>query len=56
MRYLLLLIIGVLLFTSCTQDTFDIVIRNGTVYDGTGKEGEKLDVAINGARIVKNFA
>ena len=29
-----------------------IVIRNGTVYDGTGAEGRLADVAINGGRIV----
>src|SRR5205807_6020006 len=31
---------------------FDVVIKNGTVYDGTGSEGRKADVAIRGDRIV----
>src|SRR5436853_3548660 len=31
---------------------FDVVIKNGTVYDGTGSEGHKADVAIRGDRIV----
>jgi N-acyl-D-amino-acid deacylase len=31
--------------------TFDVVIRGGTVYDGTGSPGRVLDVAINGDRI-----
>jgi len=31
---------------------FDILIKNGIVYDGTGSDGEKLDVAINGGSIV----
>ena len=30
---------------------FDILIKNGTVYDGTGGEGQKTDVAIRGDRI-----
>ena len=31
--------------------TFDVVIRGGTVYDGTGSPGRTVDVAINGDRI-----
>src|SRR5436305_15052066 len=31
--------------------TFDIVIKGGTVYDGTGGEGHVTDVAIRGDRI-----
>ena len=30
---------------------FDIIIRNGTVYDGSGGEGRKADVALRGDRI-----
>ncbi len=30
---------------------FDVIIRNGTVYDGTGGEGRKADIAIRGDRI-----
>ena len=32
---------------------FDLVIRNGTVFDGTGAEPRDADVAISGARIVE---
>jgi len=32
---------------------FDLVIRNGTVFDGTGSEPRDGDVAISGARIVE---
>jgi N-acyl-D-amino-acid deacylase len=30
---------------------FDVIIRNGTVYDGTGGEGRMADVALRGDRI-----
>jgi N-acyl-D-amino-acid deacylase len=30
---------------------FDVIIRNGTVYDGTGGEGRRVDVATRGDRI-----
>src|SRR2546430_17714423 len=33
-------------------EKFDVVIKNGTVHDGTGSEGHKADVAIRGDRIV----
>ncbi len=33
-------------------EKFDVVIKNGTVYDGTGSEGRKADIAIRGDRIV----
>ena len=31
---------------------FDVIIKGGTVYDGTGGEGHVADVAIRGDRIV----
>src|SRR5436190_23520245 len=31
---------------------FDVVIKNGTVYDGTGGEGRLADIALHGDRIV----
>src|SRR3954447_21409543 len=41
-----------------TADKFDVVIKGGTVYDGTGEKGRVIDVAIRGDRIVAlgNFA
>ena len=30
---------------------FDVLIKNGTVYDGTGSEGQHVDLAIRGDRI-----
>src|SRR5215813_8584514 len=34
------------------EGNFDVIIRNGTVYDGTGAEPRQTDVAIRGDRIV----
>ena len=33
------------------EGNFDVIIRNGTVYDGTGAEPRQADVAIRGDRI-----
>ncbi|MFQ6114366.1 MAG: amidohydrolase family protein, partial [bacterium] len=45
LRYLLLLII---LITACSPETdYDIVVRNGTIYDGSGSSPISGDVAIN---------
>src|SRR5437763_12298603 len=36
-----------------TADKFDVIIKGGTVYDGTGEKPRVIDVAIRGDRIVK---
>ena len=36
---------------STPDGNFDVIIRNGTVYDGTGAEPRQADVAIRGDRI-----
>jgi N-acyl-D-amino-acid deacylase len=35
------------------QTNFDLIIKGGTVYDGTGSEPKRADVAIRGDRIVR---
>jgi N-acyl-D-amino-acid deacylase len=41
-----------LLAAACGGPTYDVVIRGGTVYDGTGAPGAVADVAIQGDSIV----
>src|SRR5258707_13194558 len=36
---------------STPEGSFDVIIRNGTVYDGTGAEPRQADVAIRGDQI-----
>src|SRR5215831_14402775 len=36
---------------STPDQNFDVIIRNGTIYDGTGAEPRQADVAIRGDRI-----
>ncbi|MEP7015362.1 MAG: amidohydrolase family protein, partial [Verrucomicrobiota bacterium] len=49
-RALILLLTSVFVLPVFAQE-FDVVIRNGTVYDGTGGDGQHVDVAIRGDRI-----
>ncbi len=37
----------IFLLSNCKKQEFDVVIRGGTVYDGTGKAGAIADVGIN---------
>ena len=36
---------------STPEENFDVIIRNGTIYDGTGAEPRQADIAIRGDRI-----
>ena len=48
------IILAVLVFGGCKQNkSYDLVIRNGKIYDGTGKEAFEADIAISGEKIVK---
>jgi len=40
------------IITSCGRPTFDILIRNGSVIDGTGKDGFNADIGIRDGKIV----
>jgi len=44
---LLPFVVMLLLTVACQQQKFDIIIRGGTVYDGSGKPGIIADVGIN---------
>ena len=48
----LTLFAGSALAASGANEKFDVLIKNGTVYDGSGGAGKKADVAIRGDRIV----
>lgn len=45
------LLIGVLPVSGQEPPNFDVIIKGGTVYDGTGAEPRRVDVAIHGDRI-----
>jgi N-acyl-D-amino-acid deacylase len=45
-KYLVILIVATG-FSSCQKQTYDVVIRNGTVYDGSGNVPVVSDVGIN---------
>src|SRR5215467_656854 len=44
-------LISLAIFSSAFAQDFDVIIRNGTVYDGSGGEGRHIDLAIKGDRI-----
>ena len=52
MRYIFPLCLLVILISSCSQEV-DLLIRNGTVIDGSGSAGAPLEIAITGNQIVK---
>ncbi len=47
MKKLYFLILVLIVFISCKKQEYDVVIRGGTVYDGSGQPGVVTDVAIN---------
>ncbi len=54
MRYLVFIPVAVilwLLFSFATQQEYDLILRNATIYDGSGNEPYRADLAITGDRI-----
>jgi N-acyl-D-amino-acid deacylase len=51
MRRVWLLTICLLAASPCTAERFDVLVRGGTVFDGSGSPGVVMDVAIRGDRI-----
>ncbi len=47
MKYILYSLLLIVFFAGCKKQEYDVVIRGGTVYDGSGKPGIVTDVAIN---------
>jgi N-acyl-D-amino-acid deacylase len=47
MKKVLTLITLLIVFSSCQKQKFDIIIRGGTIYDGSGKPSVVTDLAIN---------
>jgi N-acyl-D-amino-acid deacylase len=51
MKRALIVFLTSTIFPSAFAQEFDAVIKNGTVYDGSGGEGQLVDLAIKGDRI-----
>ena len=51
MKRTLLLLFASITASSAFAQEFDTIIKNGTVYDGTGSEAQHVDLAIRGDRI-----
>jgi N-acyl-D-amino-acid deacylase len=52
MKMLRPLVLALLVLVSCKPETtYDVIIKNGTVYDGSGKPGIVQDIAISGDTI-----
>jgi N-acyl-D-amino-acid deacylase len=47
MKNLITLALFIFIFSSCKKQEYDVVIRGGMVYDGSGKSGVTTDVGIN---------
>src|SRR5689334_7737814 len=51
MHYFIFLVIASFVQIASADPQFDVIIKGGTVYDGTGEEGRVTDIAIRGDRI-----
>lgn len=53
-KFVFRLILVAIIISSCSQKkSYDVIILNGTVYDGSNKDGIKTDIAIKDSTIVK---
>lgn len=53
LKHILSLSAVLLALTACTGPSYDVIIKNGTVYDGSGAAGQVMDIAILGDKIAK---
>jgi len=53
MRFLLLFFALSVIAFSCSSENFDIIIKNGTIVDGSGRKGYVSDIAIRDGKIIK---
>ena len=54
LKFPFFLFLTLICFSSCSKrGQYDIILRQGTIIDGTGKIGHQGDVAISGERIMK---
>jgi len=53
MKYFLFYVCVLLLVWNCSQQTYDSVIHDGTIVDGTGIKGYQSDIGITAGRIIK---
>ena len=52
MKKQICILLGLIIITGCTiRDKYDVIIRNGTVYNGTGAKPFSGDIAIKGDTI-----
>lgn len=47
MKFILTVLSGLLLLSACKKQEYDLILRGGTVYDGSGQPPQITDVAIN---------
>ena len=53
MKVILAAFFSLAFLSNCWSEQFDVLIKSGTVFDGTGGEGRRVDVALKGDRIAK---
>jgi N-acyl-D-amino-acid deacylase len=52
-RFVLVLVVSLSCLSSCSREpAYDVVLRGGLLFDGTGAPGARGDLAIDGDRIV----